>query len=65
MTAWRKADGCESTQCVEVAYAYNEIGVRNSRIPLETIWFSPDEWAVFTDAVKRGEFDYVDQGKTG
>lgn len=42
---------------MEVAIEPGEILVRNSNIPGEQIWFTPDEWEAFVAGVKNGEFD--------
>ena len=56
---WRKSTTkCNNMEsCVEVAIEPGEILVRNSNIPGEQIWFTPDEWEAFVAGVKNGEFD--------
>lgn len=62
---WVKAKGCESGTCVEVSAEYGSIGVRNSTVPGETVWFDEEEWRAFTNGVKAGEFDLdrIDPGR--
>jgi uncharacterized protein DUF397 len=59
---WVRASMCEATGCVEVAFNGSEIRVRNSHVPLESVWFTHAEWSVFVDAIVRGEFAAVDPG---
>lgn len=58
---WVKSGKCFDGNCVEVGTSHSEgetlVGVRNSQIPGETVWFTPDEWQVFLDGVRAGEFD--------
>lgn len=54
---WIKASDCEGAACVQVALEPGEVLVRNSTIPGEVVWFVPDEWRLFIEGVKRGEFD--------
>lgn len=60
---WVRAKGCESGACVEVMPDRGYVGVRNSRVPAEIVWFDAEEWAVFRDGVKAGDFDHVDPGR--
>jgi hypothetical protein len=53
---FRKASLCEAASCVEVSMG-EIILVRNSDAPGTTIAFSQDEWRVFTEAVRLGEFE--------
>jgi hypothetical protein len=44
--------------CVEVAITGAEVAVRDSKRPdVPALTFTADEWRVFIDGVKRGEFD--------
>jgi hypothetical protein len=53
---WRRVSRCESRECVEVAFAGNEVFVRNSRRPEgPTVTFTAEEWAVFCAGVQAGE----------
>jgi hypothetical protein len=54
---WKKSTKCESAACVEVSMPPGEILVRNSLIPGEVIWFTPEEWRLFIEGAKAGEFD--------
>lgn len=55
---WIKASDCESGSCVELAWSPDHlIGVRNSNVPAEVVWFSKEEWRTFIEAAKREEFD--------
>lgn len=60
---WVAAKGCESLACVEVTAEYGNIGVRNSKVPSEIAWFDAEEWEVFTNGVKAGDFDHIDPGR--
>lgn len=60
---WVKARKCEALACVEVTQEYGNIGVRNSNVPGEIVWFDAEEWKVFTDGVKAGDFDHIDPGR--
>lgn len=59
---WTKSSKCDDGTCVEVALdgigtMIDSVAVRNSAIPGEVAWFTPEEWAVFTAAAKAGEFE--------
>lgn len=57
---WIKSSKCEQGACVEVAWGEGPeevIGVRNSAIPGETVWFTRDEWVAFIAGAHEGEFD--------
>lgn len=60
---WVKAKKCEALACVEVTVEYGNIGVRNSKVPSEIVWFDSEEWLAFTNGVKAGDFDHVDPGR--
>lgn len=60
---WVKARKCEALACVEAAFVHGHVGVRNSRVPNEVVWFESEEWSVFIDGVKVGDFDHVDPGR--
>lgn len=60
---WMKAKRCEALACVEVNAEYGNIGVRNSKVPGESVWFDSEEWDVFIEGVKAGDFDHVDPGR--
>jgi hypothetical protein len=56
---WIKSTKCgeSTTTCVEVAFEGGLVAVRNSQIPGEIVWFTPDEWAAFLAGTKLGEFN--------
>lgn len=60
---WVKAKRCESMACVEITVEYGNVGVRNSKVPGEAVWFDAEEWAVFANGVKAGDFDHIDSGR--
>lgn len=60
---WVRPRKCEATACVEVTSEYGNIGVRNSKVPGEIVWFDSDEWLVFIHGVKAGDFDHIDPGR--
>lgn len=54
---WRRAGGCESTQCVEVALTDAKVLIRNSGQPYgSVVTFDHGEWRRFVAAVTAGEF---------
>lgn len=56
--AWRKSSRCESSGCVEVAPMGQGIAIRDSKDANGPIlMFSRDQWRVFLDAVRAGEFE--------
>lgn len=56
--AWRKARACGSGSCVEVMTHNGDVLVRSSREPAGGhLTFTADEWRVFIDGAKNGEFD--------
>lgn len=61
---WMRAKRCEATACVEVTVEHGSVGVRNSKVPGETVWFDPHEWSMFIDGVKAGDFDHVDTSRS-
>lgn len=51
-----KFDG--NSNCVEVAFVPNAVGVRDSKNPTQSVLqFTRSEWAAFIQGVKAGEFD--------
>jgi uncharacterized protein DUF397 len=55
---WRRASRCTSGGCVEVAITSHGIIVRDSKIKDSSeLTYTPDEWRVFIEGVKSGEFD--------
>jgi hypothetical protein len=55
---WARSTGCDGGTCVEVSQDNGLIGVRNSKIPGEVVWFDPDEWKAFIAGVEAGEFRF-------
>ncbi|WP_306210489.1 DUF397 domain-containing protein, partial [Actinoplanes sp. RD1] len=56
---WRRAGRCGTSTCVEVARVGNDYLVRDSKEPgTGPLRFTAQEWAIFADGVKRGEFDF-------
>jgi hypothetical protein len=55
---WRVVAGCDGGACVQVARQGEHVMVRSSADPEGTrITLSHDEWQVFVDGVKAGDFD--------
>lgn len=54
---WRKA--CNEGACVEVAFADDTVLVRDGKRGVDSavLDFTWDEWRVFLEGVRRGEFD--------
>ena len=57
---WQKSAASGLSGCVEVGLGDGDVLVRDSKDP-EGHWlrFSPQEWILFLEGVKRGEFDHV------
>jgi Domain of unknown function (DUF397) len=56
--AWKKSKHSAAGNCVEVAFADNLVGVRDSKDPQgRTLTFTPAEWRAFVRGVRDGEFD--------
>lgn len=43
--------------CVSVAFNDDQVAVRNMEDPEKTLLFNKEEWKVFVQSVKQGEFD--------
>lgn len=57
--------GCPRPWCVEVAHKDKIVAVRNSSdINQITVYFSIEEWRVFIEGVKKGEFDFFSEKTT-
>jgi Domain of unknown function (DUF397) len=56
--AWATSTKCETGACVEAHEADGMIGVRNSQIPGEIVWFDRDEWRAFREGILAGEFAF-------
>jgi hypothetical protein len=55
---WRRASRCAANACVEVAIAGDTILIRDTKRQDGTVLaYSREEWRVFVDGVKNGEFD--------
>ena len=53
-----KASESGDVGCVEVAFAGDVVGVRDSKAPDQAVLaFTPHEWDVFVRGMKNGEFD--------
>jgi hypothetical protein len=60
MIEWIRSTKCDGGTCVEVALVGTvepTVGVRNSRVPGEVVWFDREEWSAFLAGVKAGDFD--------
>lgn len=55
---WTRSTRCEQGACVEVHADHEMIGVRNSQIPGEVVWFDRDEWRAFREGILAGEFTF-------
>jgi len=57
--AWRRSSKCSNGTCVEVAKVDDVYLLRDSKSPGgKPLRFSADEWAIFKEAIVRGEFDF-------
>lgn len=61
MRRFKTASRCVSGECVYVAVLRDTVLVRRDRREGPTLEFGHDEWQVFTEAVRRGEFDIPGQ----
>lgn len=48
---------CDAGACVKVQENYGTIMVFSSKQPETFVTFDPEEWSVFIEAVKNGDFD--------
>ncbi|WP_212845431.1 DUF397 domain-containing protein [Catellatospora sp. IY07-71] len=56
-TGWVKSSYCDSSACVEVALAGQEIAVRDGKNPQGPVLrFSRQEWQTFVAGVGAGDF---------
>jgi hypothetical protein len=56
--SWRRASRCSSNGCVEIAVVAGQIAVRDSKhAESPVLLYTSEEWQVFIDGVKDGEFD--------
>ena len=56
---WRRAGGCASGSCVEVAKVADRYLIRDSKNPeVGPLSFSEDEWDTFVGGVQRGTFRF-------
>lgn len=54
---WQRSFGCADSNCLEVLRSEDEVLLRNSRTAETVLRFTPREWEIFLDGVKRGDFD--------
>lgn len=55
---WRKSSSSGADDCVEVAFAEDQVFVRDSKSPDgSALSFTPKEWEAFVTGVHNGEFD--------
>lgn len=56
---WTRSSTCkaDSPMCVEVKSVPGGVMVRNSTQPSRHMGFTSDEWRVFVEGVKAGDFD--------
>ncbi len=55
---FQKATECTNGSCVEVGATQDQVLVRNSVNPNIVTTFTLEEWKVFVEGVKKGEFDF-------
>lgn len=56
--SWRRSTRCgESTHCVEIAQLGQEVGLRNSTRPHETLTLSLPAFRDLVERIKSGELD--------
>jgi hypothetical protein len=56
---WVKSGRCETSSCVEVAFAGDEVLVRSSAdVASPTLRFTAAEWRAFVGGVRDGDFDF-------
>jgi hypothetical protein len=53
---WRRSSACNTSECVEVAFAPNVVRVRATGIAGVDLVFGRAQWAAFVAAVRAGEF---------
>lgn len=56
MNMWKRASGCGTGTCVEVAMRDSAVLVRDSKHPDVALRFDHAEWQAFTEGVRAGEF---------
>jgi Domain of unknown function (DUF397) len=56
-TGWRKASFCQGGECVEVRSCGDTVQVRSSNEPHEIVTLTAQEWLVFVDGVRHGDFE--------
>lgn len=56
---WVKSSRCGTDHSCVAVKVLNDgnVAVRDTRLPLSGLTFSADEWTVFIEGVKNGEFD--------
>jgi len=56
---WRRAKGCGSDACVEVAVTDDHYLIRDSKNPeTEPLRFGRQEWIAFLAGARAGDFDF-------
>jgi uncharacterized protein DUF397 len=56
--AWERPARCHATQaCVELARDEQSVALRNSSEPGTVVRYTREEFALFVEAVKSGQFD--------
>ncbi|WP_067652837.1 DUF397 domain-containing protein [Nocardia harenae] len=56
--SWFKSSKSGNIDCVEVAFAGTQVGVRDSKdITSGHLTFPASAWGVFTSGIARGDFD--------
>jgi hypothetical protein len=57
---WHTGRRCDGGQCVEIGTLGESILIRSSEDPGgRHVEFSRDEWQMFVDGIKDGDFDYL------
>jgi hypothetical protein len=55
---WRKSSFSQNGDCVEIAFKDEEVLIRDSKRPGESVLvFTYSEWSAFLAGVRSGEFD--------
>jgi hypothetical protein len=54
---WRKSSRCEAGHCVEIASLGDQVGLRNSTRPQQTLTVSAAAFRALLAGVKAGDFD--------
>lgn len=54
---WKRPGRCESSACVEIRDDDGAMSIRASGSPDHVLRFTREEWNVFVEGVKAGDFD--------